>query len=249
MCSPLRDALRRRLIYLVSLVLVLGVAGNASADLVAHWAFDEGSGTTAFDSSGNGNNGTLQGDPKWVTGKIGGALEFNGTDSIIDISYSPNMTPSEGTTMSAWVFPTDTTRSCIVGQLGGYGMALLDGLQLKSVIWGADWVLSDVTMPVQEWSHIAMTWDVTNAERMIFLNGELVGQRGDAAVPDVQNNMGIGLWVGWTGGDDAFMGIIDDVRIYDHALTEVEILGAMTGEPWPYAFGPDPADGALHSDT
>ena len=132
----------KKLIYLVSFVLVLGVAGNASADLVAHWAFDEGSGTTAFDSSGNGNNGTLQGDLKWVTGKIGGALEFNGTDSIIDIPYSPNMTPSEGTTMSAWVFPTDTTRSCIVGQFQGYGMALLGGLQLKSVIWGADWVPS-----------------------------------------------------------------------------------------------------------
>jgi hypothetical protein len=239
----------KKLVYLNSFVLVLGVAGNASADLVAHWAFDEGSGTTAFDSSGNGNDGTLQGDPKWVTGKIGGALEFNGTDSIIDIPYSPNMTPSEGTTMSAWVFPMDTTRSCIVGQFQGYGMALLGGLQLKSVIWGADWVLSDVTIPVQEWSHIAMTWDVTNAERMIFLNGELVGQRGDAAVPDVQNNMGIGLWVGWTGGDDAFMGIIDDVRIYDHILSEVELLGAMTGEVFPYAFGPEPADGDMHADT
>jgi hypothetical protein len=239
----------KKLIYLVSFVLVLGVAGNASADLVAHWAFDEGSGTTAFDSSGNGNNGTLQGDLKWITGKIGGALEFNGTDSIIDIPYSPNMTPSEGTTMSAWVFPTDTTRSCIVGQFQGYGMALLGGLQLKSVIWGADWVLSDVTIPVQEWSHIAMTWDVTNAERMIFLNGELVGQRGDSAVPNVQNNMGIGLWVGWTGGDDSFMGIIDDVRIYDHILSEVELLGAMTGEVFPYAFGPEPADGDMHADT
>ena len=100
----------RRLIYVISLVSVLSVAGNASADLLAHWGFDEGSGTTAFDSSGNGHDGTLIGDPQWVAGKIGGALEFNGADSIVDIPYSPEMTPTEGTTMAAWVFPTDTTR-------------------------------------------------------------------------------------------------------------------------------------------
>ena len=128
----------RRLAYLIVLVLVLSMTTGAPADLVAHWRFDEGSGTTASDASGNGNHGTLQGNPQWVAGRIGGALEFNGTDSMIDIPYSPDMTPSEGATMGAWVYPTDTSRSCIVGQFEGYGMALMTGLQLKSVIWGAD---------------------------------------------------------------------------------------------------------------
>jgi len=166
----------KKLIYLIPffLVVCLVLTSAAKADLVGWWRFDEGSGTIIYDSSGNGNDGILQGDTKWVAGKISGALEFNGTDSIVDIPYSPDMTPSEGTTMSAWVFPTDTSRSCIVGQFEGYGMALFTGLQLKSVIWGSDWVMSDVTIPVNEWSHIAMTWDVANAERMIFLNGELV---------------------------------------------------------------------------
>ena len=164
----------KKLICLTSFVLVLGLAlpsviEAGDPDLLGWWKLDEGSGGTAYDSSGNGNDGTLQGNPRWVPGRIGGALEFNGTDSIVDIPYSADMTPSEGTTMSAWVFPTDTTRSCIVGQLGGYGMALLGGLQLKSVVWGGDWVLSNVTIPVQEWSHIAMTWDVANGERMILL--------------------------------------------------------------------------------
>jgi hypothetical protein len=241
----------RRLIYLISFVSVINITGNVSADLVAHWKFDEGSGNVAHDTSGNGNDGTLIGNPQWVAGKIGGALEFNGTDSIIDIPYSPDMTPSEGTTMSAWVFPTDTSRACIVGQFEGYGMALFTGLQLKSVIWGSDWVLSDVTIPMQEWSHIAMTWDVTNSERMIFLNGQLVGQRSDSAVPEVQNNLGIGLWVGWpdTWGDDSFMGIIDDVQVHNIVLTQDEISIIMKGEGYPYAVGPKPEDGALHLDT
>jgi len=243
----------RKLIYSISLILFscMILISTSKADLIGWWRFDEGSGTTAYDSSGNGNDGTLIGNPQWVAGKIGGALEFNGIDSIIDIPYSQNMTPSEGTTMSAWVFPTDTSRSCIVGQFEGYGMALFTGLQLKSVIWGSDWVLSDVTIPVQEWSHIAMTWDVTNNERMIFLNGELVGQRGDSAVPEVQNNFGIGLWIGWPDawGDDSFMGIIDDVQVHNIVLTLEEIGIIMKGEDYPYALGPKPTDGALIEDT
>ncbi|MBN2315819.1 MAG: LamG domain-containing protein [Sedimentisphaerales bacterium] len=205
----------------------------------------------ASDASGNSHDGTLLGDPQWVVGRIGGALDFNGTDSMIDIPYSSEMTPTQGTTMAAWVFPTDTSRSCIVGQYEGYGMALMTGLQLKSVVWGADWVLSDVTIPEQEWSHVAMTWDVAGSERMIFLNGETVGQRGDAAVPNVQNNMGIGLWVGWPAswGDDSFMGILDDVQIHDLVLTEDEIKVIIKGQGYPYALGPDPKDGALHEAT
>jgi len=239
----------RKLIYSFSIVLVL--TGAARAELIGWWKFDEGSGTTAYDSSGNGNDGTLIGNPQWVAGKIGGALDFNGTDSIIDIPYSPDMTPSEGTTMSAWVFPTDTSRACIVGQFEGYGMALNTDLQLKSVVWGADWILSDVTIPTQEWSHIAMTWDVTNGERMIFLNGELVGQRPDSAVPQVQNNLGIGLWIGWPAawGDDSFTGIIDDVQVHNIVLTEDEIVVIMKGEGYPYAVGPKPKDGDLYMDT
>jgi hypothetical protein len=243
----------RKLMYSISFVLslVLVLQSTSRADLIGWWRFDEGSGNTAYDTSGNGNDGTLIGNPQWVAGKIGGALEFNGTDSMIDIPYSPDMTPSEGTTMSAWVFPTDDSRSCIVGQFEGYGMALFTGLQLKSVIWGSDWVLNDVIIPMQEWSHIAMTWDIQNSERMIFLNGQLVGQRGDSAVPQVQNNFGIGLWVGWPAawGDDSFMGIIDDVQVHNIVLVQDEISIIMKGEGYPYAVGPTPEDGAHHEAT
>ncbi len=61
----------RRLFYLIPLVVVLSMASNASADLVVHWSLDEGSGTTAHDISGNGHDGTLNGDPQWTTGKTG----------------------------------------------------------------------------------------------------------------------------------------------------------------------------------
>jgi len=79
----------RKLICWISFAVVLGlvltsVAKAADPDLVGHWMFDEGSGTAAYDSSGNGNDGTLIGGAQWVAGQLGGALEFNGSNSRVD---------------------------------------------------------------------------------------------------------------------------------------------------------------------
>ncbi len=81
----------------------MSITGNASADLVAHWRFDESSGTTALDSSGNGLNGTLEGDPQWVPGVIGGALEFDG-DDYVDFG-APEVFDfgTEDFTITAWI--------------------------------------------------------------------------------------------------------------------------------------------------
>ena len=240
----------RGLVYLIlsAAMLCFATKAGAAGTLVGYWAFDDGAGTTAADSSGKDNHGQLVGDPQWVDGKIAGALEFDGVGTIVDIPYSPEMTPSQGATISCWAFPTDTTRACLIGQFEGYGMALMGGLQLKSVVWGSDWVLTDVTIPEREWSHITMTWDVANSERMVFLNGEAVGQRGDSAVPSVQNNLGIGLWVGWpeAWGDDSFAGIIDEARLYNRVLTAGHVLDLFHGVSPTFlkAERPDPADGA-----
>ena len=74
----------RKLFCLVSVVLVLSfvLTTGVRADLVGWWRLDDGSGTTAIDSSGSGNDGTLNGDPKWVAGKVGGALEMDGGDFV-----------------------------------------------------------------------------------------------------------------------------------------------------------------------
>ena len=92
----------KKLIYLTSFVLVLSIAGNASAELVAHWRLDEGSGTTANDTSGHNHHGTLFGDTQWVTGYFGGALAFDGSGDYVDIEFSPELALNEFT-VSAWV--------------------------------------------------------------------------------------------------------------------------------------------------
>ncbi|MBN2316493.1 MAG: hypothetical protein JXM79_21375, partial [Sedimentisphaerales bacterium] len=73
--------MRKKLTFLVALMFVLGVAGNASAEIVGHWKLDEGAGTTASDSIG-GNEGAFEGEPQWVAGQFGNALEFDGDDWV-----------------------------------------------------------------------------------------------------------------------------------------------------------------------
>ena len=92
----------KKLIYFVSFILVLGLVSSVSAELVAHWRLDEGSGDTVFDLSGSDNDGTIEGNPQWVTGKIGGALKFDGDDDQITLKNQLTI-GSSSNTITAWV--------------------------------------------------------------------------------------------------------------------------------------------------
>ncbi len=95
----------RKLVCIISFVAVLGVSftSPACADLVGWWRFDDGSGTTAMDSSGNGNDGTLNGGAQWTDGQIGGAIQFNGSDSFVAAPHIP--LNSQSFTIAMWVNP------------------------------------------------------------------------------------------------------------------------------------------------
>src|SRR3990167_8862308 len=85
--------------------LEIAIAAAPTSGLVGYWNFDEGSGATVADSSGNGNNGTLSGGPTWVTGKVGsGALSFDGTNDYINIPSSALYDFAGDFTVSAWVY-------------------------------------------------------------------------------------------------------------------------------------------------
>jgi len=103
----------KKLILPVVVALAL-VAGSAQADLVGHWTFDEGEGTIAYDSSGNDHHGTLQGDPQWVTGNIGGALEFDGTGDYVEVPDSEGLHLWERFTLAAWIYQVESRSSRII---------------------------------------------------------------------------------------------------------------------------------------
>ena len=96
----------KKLIYLVSFVLVLGISSNTLADLVDHWKFDEGSGTTAFNSVTGGTDGTIV-SAMWVNDPVRGVvLSFDGIDDVVNMIDYKGITGGASRSMCLW-FKTD----------------------------------------------------------------------------------------------------------------------------------------------
>ncbi|HEC03559.1 MAG TPA: LamG domain-containing protein [Phycisphaerales bacterium] len=246
----------RELVCLMSFVLVLSITGNASADLVAHWRLDEGSGNTVYDSGTSGNNGTFEGNPRWVAGYYGGAVEFDGVDDNIDCGNDDSLDITAEITLSAWINmaqrPAVDAWYTIPWKENAYSMYLY-GVDNTLTTLCADfwldtgradiWDGPDTDVPPNEWTYIAVTFNGTDFE--FYVNGELdhtANQPGTIEIGEI-NFL-------FTQAGSNFAGLIDDVRLYDHALTLEEILAAMEGgEEYPYALSPAPKDGALYPDT
>jgi hypothetical protein len=163
----------KKLAYWICIVLVLGVAGNVSAQLLVHYRLDETSGTIALDSSGKGNDGVIDGDPNWVAGSIGGALEFNGDDSITLPASTMGLRSDTGS-VALWINMSEVA--------GG----------INTIWWGGDNTTGGGMGPENE-MHIHVEQFVSN----IWLGGELCfrvlhgplihlhsdPEKGDASVP------------------------------------------------------------------
>jgi hypothetical protein len=248
--------MRKRLACLTSFLVMLALACNASADLVAHWKLDEGSGNTVYDSSSYGNDGTFKGDPQWVVGYYGGALEFDGTDDNIDCGNDDSLNIADEITLSAWINmaqrPVVDSWYTIPWKENAYSMYLYGAnnevTTLAADFWldtgRADiWNGPDIDIPPNDWAHIAVTFNGTDFE--FYVNGEHDYTQNEPATIEISTINFL-----FTEDGSNFNGLIDDVRIYNRALTQAEILVAMEGsDGYPYALGPKPADGAILSDT
>ncbi|MDT8304071.1 MAG: LamG domain-containing protein, partial [Sedimentisphaerales bacterium] len=256
----------RQSICLISLILIMWAIGNAEADLVGRWRLDG----NAADSSGGGHDGEIFGDPKWVDGKIGGAMELDGDDWIEmpGTSAADGFAGLEGeVTWTAWF---KTSAAGVINTLmaqGPAGAAHVQGnrsinIEASGVIMirahsvGALTSLNSTAVVNDgQWHHVAVTiafeTDGANDTMKVYIDGDLsMGYETDTV--DINQHSGPAAdFIVTLGarGTTPFVGLIDDVRIYDHVLSEVEILSAMEGKPWPYAFGPNPANGALYSNT
>jgi hypothetical protein len=236
------------MIYLVSFVLVLSIAGNASADLVVRWSLDEGSGTTALDSSGNGYDGEFIGEPQWVTGHGGGgALEFDGNNDNLLYSLE-EATAWPAFSITLWVKATTLGQnnyrsvfSSHYGATAGFQINVDGGNPGNYQINPPGGLIFGTVST--DWVHLAMIAEGTHAK--LYHNGEFAkeGTLSDSIIN--QFRLGVGRK---PISAKAFACTIDEFRMYDHAISEGELLSAWSGI-WPYAFGPEPADGAIHAKT
>ena len=255
----------KKLMYLVSFVLVLSIAGNVSANLVAHWKFDDGSGTTAQDSSGNGYDGTLFGEPKWVAGQIGGALEFDGTDDYVELPIGSLISSLTSSTFATWVdfsnegggwqrifdFGTSTIVNMFLTPRIGTDGSMRFAITIDTFN-DEDQTTAQATLP-SGWHQVVLTMNADENVHSLYLDGELAAQNTTArhtpsTLGETNQN-----WLGRSqyAADGYFDGRLDDFRIYDRVLTPKQIEDLFNGIPPEFtkALGPTPEDGAYHSDT
>ncbi|MDT8303011.1 MAG: LamG domain-containing protein, partial [Sedimentisphaerales bacterium] len=257
----------KKMTFLFSFVLLLGLVSNVSAGLVAHWQFDDGSGMAAVDSSGNGHDGTLQGDPQWVAGMIGsGALSFDGTDGLVDVDHDESLNMTDELTITVWVNvgnlstyyflvckqPSGTAGDNYPGNYEFRTEANTGALQFgHQEAEGEQYIFytSETSITAGQWHHVAVSF--TKGELVEFyIDGIPAGSSEQLINFGILNDESVRIG-GRKDGYSFFNGILDDVRLYDRALSAVQIKKLYNGNPpmFTIAEKPQPADGSLHSDT
>lgn len=218
-------------------VLVLDASGQVpSLTPVAHWKLDETSGTTASDSSGNGNTGTLVNGPVWASGKIGGGLNFDGADDYVNLGNPASLQLTGAMTITAWIYlnNVNATAHRIVSKLGvsgqrGWELVLDDDPDnnLLMRISSNGTTIIDAKQAVKfdgvgRWVFVAGTY-VPGTSLNIYRDGVLVASN-TASIPASQFNSNQNVNIGrGPVGYSPFNGKIDDVRIYNRALSAAEI--------------------------
>ncbi|MGZ4414023.1 MAG: LamG-like jellyroll fold domain-containing protein, partial [Gaiellaceae bacterium] len=205
---------------------------------VAAYAFDEGSGTTVSDLSGNGNNGTLANTSWATTGKYGGALSFNGTSSRVTIPDSASLHLSGAMTLEAWVKPTTVSSAWRdVIEKGNDDYYLMGTSDHSGVPGGGGTIgvtYGTTTLTSNTWTHLAVTYDKTTIS--LYVNGTQVSTLADTA------NLATSTDALTIGSDpfygQYFSGLIDDLRIYNSALTQAQIQTDITTPVGSYPSAP-----------
>lgn len=225
-------------------LLVVAAGSEARADLVGYWNFDEGSGPTAYDLSGQGNNGTVVGSPSWVPGVAGTALLFDGATQFVNCGNDSSLSLTGDMTISAFVRLSQNVdgRTLIskhydneydltfwgntliyyhgppwnIGNAGGFGPALQPGTLYHLAI-------------TRNAATKTVTAYITNKATQALSTGTFVYN----TPPYSSTNI---LTIGRRSQGGGFLpGMIDDVRIYDEVLSAQEIF-ALSNIPEPSAL-------------
>jgi methionine-rich copper-binding protein CopC len=201
--------------------------------LVAAYSFDEGSGNTLHDVSGNGNNGTITSATWSTAGKYGNALSFNGTSSLVTINDSNSVNLASAITIEAWVEPTSISsawRDVVYKSGGVYSLEASSPTASEApaaiaTIGGTSVTTSGTSaLPTNTWSYVTETYN--GNELMLYVNG--------VEVSSVAETGSIATSTGplQIGGDSALgqysSGLIDDVRIFNVARSQSQIQSDMT---------------------
>jgi len=229
---------------------------SASPLLAGSWRLNEMAGTTAVDSSTNGNHATVAGGPMWTAGMYGGSLRLDGTDDYLDVPDSASLRVQE-LTLAAWVHPVARGRMFVIekaintGSWSSFRLELTDAgnvvfsVQRSGLAWPT-W-LTAATLPPNRWTHVAATFRASAfkaSDAAVYIDGV------PAATTFSANGYGSGFTIEHAGMSlilgrrqsaptpgNYLNGMIDDVRIYATVLTALEVAAV-------FAAGEDSSGGA-----
>ncbi len=200
---------------------------NASKNgLVGYWSFNEGVGTQAGDASGLKNNGVLVNNPSWLAGKIGRALGFDGATSYVSVPNSASLNPVN-VTVSAWAKSNTSTWNnygFIVSKRNVYIIhPTQNATSVLFYIYTTVWTAISCTpsTPITNWNLYTMTWNGTNLTA--YINGAQCNTSVVAGPINTSSTDELNIGKDF-GQARYFNGAMDDVRIYNRALTSSEIL-------------------------
>jgi fibronectin type 3 domain-containing protein len=206
-------------------------ANDVTAGLVANWRLDDLAGSTAADSSGNANTGTLVNSPTWsVPGRIGAsALSVVDTNlQYVTVANAASLDMTAGITIAAWINPTDWASNRRILQKGNsdnqYRFLAENGV-LKFHLNGVN-TLTCALPPTNVWSHIAATYN--GSTMVIYINGLAQATlAASGAISTTSDPLTIATKNGSTSTGDYFKGLLDEVRVYNHGLSQPEIFTVM----------------------
>src|SRR6266446_2472758 len=227
---------------LIALSMVCAVARGASENtdastvgLVAAYSFDDGSGTTVTDLSGNGNTGTITGATWSSLGKFSNGLRFDGISNWVTVNDSDSLDLTGGMTLEAWVYPTVATGNWTTVLLKeappGFNLAYhLQGdpsghpsSYIMTEASGLQGLVGIGTLLLNTWTHLAATYN--GAMFFLYVNGTVVAsQPVSGNIPPSIGPLRLGGNSIW---GEYFAGTIDEVRIYNKALSQTEIQADM----------------------
>ena len=232
--------------------------GTADPSLILHLSFDELHGNRVLDHSQYRNHGTLVGNPQLVNGKFGKALKLNGSSDWVEVPHDDSLTVDENVTVMAWIQtprhqgPSGASWQGILAKSDfprSYSFYTEAGGSLHLSVGNFVGSDSRTKVVLNTWQHVVA--QVDNDWHRYWINGKNAGNfHLNARLPGTADIRSV--LIGRTHeGNREFLGLIDEVRIYNRALSEGEIIALMRNEPQAIAgwkdTSPKPGDTARFS--
>jgi len=232
-------------VSLMVIYLILTGQGFAQIDretVVGIWLFDEGIGNTAIDFSRKVGGGELMNNPKWVEGKFGKALKFDGADDYVEISLPGvfNDIPNNDFTILFWTNVQDISGSAAVwtrlmearydnSNYLQFSIQINNGeLGINLIDAGAETTfIVDSPISADTWYHVTVVWDASEDSVRLYLDGVLQSTEGETpADPGNKKILHLGRRTDGSGLSH-FDGVIDDFGIFNVTLTDDDIKSIM----------------------